>query len=57
MKPTLDDLLQKIMMKNSKLKFSECMQNISRSESFGKFFCEDDLISTFISKLTFISKF
>ena len=25
------------MMKNSKLKFSEYMQNISRSKSFGKF--------------------
>ena len=25
------------MMKNSKLKFSEHMQNISRSKSFGKF--------------------
>jgi hypothetical protein len=25
------------MMKNSKLRFSECMQNISRSKSFGKF--------------------
>ena len=34
----LADLLQKkIMMKNSKLKFSEYMQNISRSKSFGKF--------------------
>ena len=26
------------MMKNSKLKFSEYMQNISRSKSFSKFF-------------------
>ena len=34
----LADLLQKkIIMKNSKLKFSKCMQNISRSKSFGKF--------------------
>ena len=34
----LADLLQKkIMMKNSKLKVSEYMQNISRSKSFGKF--------------------
>ena len=28
---------KKIMMKNSKLKFSEYMQNINRSKNFGKF--------------------
>ena len=33
----LADQLQKKMMKNSKLKFSEYMQNISRSKRFGKF--------------------
>ena len=30
-------LLQKIMMKDSKIKFSENLQNISRTKSFGKF--------------------
>ena len=33
----LADLLPKNMMKNSKLKFGEHMQNISRSKIFGKF--------------------
>ena len=33
----LADLLQKIMMKNSKLQFSEYMQNVSRAKIFGKF--------------------
>ena len=37
------DLLQKkIMMKKSKLKFSEYMQNIRRSKSFGKFILIDN---------------
>ena len=39
------------MMKNSKLKFSEYMQNISRSNSFGKF-----VLIVWFSTLTFDKK-
>ena len=40
-------------MKNSKLKFSEYMQNISRSKSFGKFF----LIVSVLHKCLFLFSF